>query len=199
MTRQVGKPRAWVLMGLAAGIVVSCAWTRKAAPQNAVNPNAAIVQEFESRVADYLKLHKTAEATLPSLKKPTESTEKIEHHQHKLRRAIAAQRAGAIQGNIFTPAISAEFRRLIAIAYHPDAKHIRESLQRGEPGTRLLRIRVNREYPDKAPLQTMPPSLLLNLPPLPPEVEYRVVGRTLILRDIDANLIVDVSTDVIPQ
>jgi hypothetical protein len=186
-------------MGLAAGMVIACAWTLNATPQNAVNPDAAIVEDFENRVADYMKVHKTAEATLPSLKKPTESPEKIQHHQHKLRRAIVAQRAGAVQGNVFTPAIGAEFRRLIGIAYQADAKQIRQSLLRGEPGTRALHIRVNREYPDKAPLQTMPPSLLLNLPSLPPELEYRVVGRDLILRDAGANLIVDVVPSVIPQ
>lgn len=49
---------------------------------------------------------------------------------------------------------------------------------------------MNQEYPDNKPLQTMPPSLLLNLPQLPPEVESRVVGRDLVLRDIGANLIV---------
>jgi hypothetical protein len=38
----------------------------------------------------------------------------------------------------------------------------------------------------------------LNLPPVPPEVEYRVVGHALILRDIDANLIVDSVWNVIP-
>jgi hypothetical protein len=31
----------------------------------------------------------------------------------------------------------------------------------------------------------------MNLPPLPAELEYRVVGHSLILRDIEANLIVD--------
>ena len=42
----------------------------------------------------------------------------------------------------------------------------------------------------------MPPSLLLNLPKLPKELEYRFVGRELILRDIAANLIVDVIPEV---
>jgi hypothetical protein len=29
------------------------------------------------------------------------------------------------------------------------------------------------------------------LPQLPEDVEYRIVGKTLILRDVDANIIVD--------
>jgi len=37
----------------------------------------------------------------------------------------------------------------------------------------------------------------MNLPELPPQLEYRVVGRSLILRDSEANLIVDFIRDAI--
>jgi len=158
------------------------------AAQTAVNPDAALVQEFQKRVAEYVKIHKSAGATLEPLRS-TVSQEKIRHHQHELREAILAQRAGAVQGNIFTPEIGAEFRRLIGIAYQTEDQHIRESLKRSEPVK--LRFRVNQEYPDDKPLQSMPSSLLLNLPQLPPELEYRLVGRDLVLRDVGANLIVD--------
>jgi hypothetical protein len=168
----------------------------KDAAQTAVNPDAALVQEFERRVAEYVKLHKSAEATLPPLRS-TASQEKIRHHQHELREAILARRAGAVQGNIFTPEIGAEFRRLIGIAYQSEDQHIRDSLKRGEPVK--LRLRVNKEYPDDKPLQTMPSSLLLNLPKLPPELEYRLVGRDLVLRDVGANLIVDFLQRAIPR
>ena len=61
-------------------------------------------------------------------------------------------------------------------------------------------LQVNANYPDGLPLQSMPPSLLLNLPRLPKELEYRFVGRELILRDTQANLIVDVIPDLsMPQ
>ena len=60
-------------------------------------------------------------------------------------------------------------------------------------------LRVNESYPAGAPLPTVPPSLLLNLPPLPPEVEYRIVGTDLILHDVEANLIVDWIPDAISR
>ena len=41
-------------------------------------------------------------------------------------------------------------------------------------------------------------ALLRKLPDLPPELEYRLVGRSLILRDVKANLIVDILRDVVP-
>ena len=164
--------------------------------QTAVNPDALLVQEFEKRIAEYVKLHKNAGSRLPPLKS-TASQEKIRHHQHELREEILAHRSGAVQGNIFTPPISAEFRRLIGIAYQAEDQHIQESLKRSEPVK--LQFRVNKEYPDDKPLQTMPSSLLLNLPQLPPEVEYRLVGRDLVLRDIGANLIVDFLQRAIPK
>jgi hypothetical protein len=56
-----------------------------------------------------------------------------------------------------------------------------------------VELKVNTTYPSDSnvPLSTMPPNLLAVLPQLPMDVEYRVVGRHLILRDVDANIIVD--------
>jgi hypothetical protein len=198
MRRQVARSLLWALLSLATGLGMACAWTSLAAAQTAVNPGAALVEEFQNRVADYMKVRKSAEAAVNEKPlKPTKSQEKIRHHQHELRKAIVAQRVGAARGNIFTSEIAAEFRRLIGIAYQADAKHIRESLKRAEP--LKLRVHVNKEYPDDKPLQSMPPSLLANLPSLPPELEYRIVGRDLILRDVGANLIVDIIPSVIPR
>jgi hypothetical protein len=45
-------------------------------------------------------------------------------------------------------------------------------------------------------LQTFPPTLLANLPKLPPELEYRFVDNALILRDTKANVVVDFLPDV---
>ena len=52
-------------------------------------------------------------------------------------------------------------------------------------------VRVNAEYPPGAPRSTVPPSLLLTLPPLPECLHYRFVGRDLVLVDSVAQLIVD--------
>ena len=59
-------------------------------------------------------------------------------------------------------------------------------------------IKVNAEYPKNAPLSTVPPTLLEKLPKLPSELEYRFVGRTLILRDREANMIVDYLKEAVP-
>ena len=60
-------------------------------------------------------------------------------------------------------------------------------------------LAVNAIYPDSAPFSSVPPSLLLKLPVLPDQVRYRFVGRALILRDTEANVILDFIPDVVPD
>ena len=50
---------------------------------------------------------------------------------------------------------------------------------------------MNADYPETAALATVPPLILARLPRLPDGLEYRFMGRDLILRDTNANLIVD--------
>ncbi len=47
------------------------------------------------------------------------------------------------------------------------------------------------------PVSSVPPSLLLKLPALPEQVKYAFVGRALILRDTEANVILDFIPDAI--
>jgi hypothetical protein len=75
-----------------------------------------------------------------------------------------------------------------------DAARIRKSLRDAEPVAG--RPQVNHPYPSGTPVQSTPPSILLNLPHLPPDIEYRFVSRTLILLDAKANLIIDFMTNL---
>jgi len=60
-------------------------------------------------------------------------------------------------------------------------------------------LKINEDYPSTVPVQSMPPSVLMNLPQLPKEVEYRIVGRDLILLDVGTNLVVDIAPNVVPS
>lgn len=160
-----------------------------------INRDSAIAADFENRVSQYLKVHKKAQGDAPQPKQ-TSSPAAITQFQHDLADAIRHFRPDAKQGDIFTPEIAELFRKLIATEMHgPDRSKIRKSFEHAEP-IHGVRLDVNQSYPDNLPLQSMPPSLLLNLPKLPPELEYRFVGRELVLRDIAANLIVDVIPNV---
>ncbi len=70
---------------------------------------------------------------------------------------------------------------------HANAR-VRKSLEHAEPVEG--QIKVNAPYPP-VPLQSTPPTLLANLPELPAGLDYRIVGHTLVLRDVQANLVLD--------
>lgn len=182
--------RCWHLVALAACVA--------ALPQEKVNQDALVLQDFNRRVADYVKLHNVAKSQVHGLK-PTKSPQDIVNYEHWLAHRIREMRRGVRRGNVFTPQIAGEFRRLIAITMlTSEGARIRESLRWDGHAAPAKSLRIDRPYPDGAPLPATPPSLLLNLPPLPPELEYRVVGRALVLRDVDANLVVDLVWNALP-
>jgi hypothetical protein len=182
-------------LGLA---LVLCGAAQAGPPQEPANSfDPQIQKEFDQRVNDYVKLRKTAQEGLDKLK-PTKSAEQIEHHEKGLAHKIRELRADARPGDIFTSDVSEQFRRLVGTAMHgADSTRIRQSLHRAEP-VHLKNLRVNGSYPKGVPLQSMPPTLLSNLPKLPSGLEYRVVGSSLILLDGEAGLVVDFIPDILP-
>src|SRR4051794_29237815 len=161
----------------------------------AQNPQA--LQDFQNRVGQYQKLHEKARSGLPKLK-PTSSPDGIGKHERELGHKIREARQDVTQGNIFTTEITAELKRLIGETMKgSDAVTVKQSLARSEP-VHLQELKVNQHYPKGVPLQTTPPSLLQNLPKLPKGYEYRVVNHSLVLLDVEANLIVDYMPNAIP-
>ena len=164
----------------------------------AVNQDGVVVGTFEDHVKEYMRLHNKAKGGIPKIK-PTDSAHQINQHQRQLADNIRAERPAARQGDIFTPEVSQLFKRLIATAFQgSDATRIRASLHHAEPVNNIS-LQINAAYPEPLPLQSTPPSVLLNLPPLPPELDYRIVGRDLVLRDVGADIIVDFIANAIPS
>jgi hypothetical protein len=158
--------------------------------EKGANPDAVVLADFQERVRKYVELHKDAAKGAPRLKE-TEDPAKIREAQVALAREIAGARKDARPGDIFTPEIRARFRRLM----YPELKGVegretKEEIKEDKP-TKPVPLKVNALYPEGEPLPTMPPNVLQNLPQLPEELEYRIIGETLILRDVKANIIVD--------
>ena len=169
-------------------------------PSKSPPPNAdsLVISDYEKRLQDYVKLRKDAEAGIPVLKK-TDSPEQIKDHQLLLASKIRADRSQATRGEYFSQDTCELFKRLVAQAYkESDPKKVKASLRHAEP-VKDVPMRINAEYPEKVPLQSTPPSILTNLPPLPKGLEYRIVGQNLVLRDSEANIIVDYIPGVIPS
>lgn len=111
---------------------------------------------------------------------------------------IRVARAGVKQGDIFSPRIANYMRRQIAKALTgPHGRDIQASLDHSEPVK--IQLQINQSYPENVPLQSTPASLLLNLPELPKGLEYRLLDSELVLRDADANIVVDYIPNALPK
>ena len=157
--------------------------------QEKVNADAKVLQDFQARIDAYMKLHKEAEGDGPKLKDKAEP-EEIKAYEDSLAAKIRAARKTAKPGEIFTPESRALFRRLM----YPELKgkegaETKAEIKEDAPAA--MALKVNAKYPQNQPLPTVPPNVLAALPKLPEELEYRIVKRDLILRDVHANLIVD--------
>ena len=141
--------------------------------------------DFEARVLDYFDLRTTLESGLPAQQVTDNPAETIEL-QRKLAKRIRRARDGARRGEIFTPDISAEFRRILLMATTPE---VLATIRDDNPGP--FSHRINGDYPKRRPLATMPGKFLLVLPGLPAGLEYRFLGPNLILHDTKANVILD--------
>jgi hypothetical protein len=162
--------------------------------QARVNPEAEAMAHFSERVAAYLALQKKVEGTLSS-QKETDDPERIKAHVASLAEGIRSARTHAKAGDCFNGA-SDQFRRII----RQDAgeRSVRDAFAAMQEVPTRTRPRVNANYPETAALATVPPLILLRLQRLPDGVEYRFMGRDLILRDTKANLIVDVLPEAVP-
>lgn len=161
----------------------------------APNPVDPRFKDFFERVRSYMKIHDAADARVPSLKE-TSDPKQVSSREKALADEIRKGRAGARQGDVFSPSAAKEIGSVVAEDFKArplkDQKAILVEVPVKVPPS------INTDYPTTLPLATVPPSLLQKLPTLPEDLEYRFLGRHLILRDIKANLIVDFIPDVVP-
>jgi len=153
------------------------------------------VADFEAKVKQYLDFRQQHVGAPPA---PANNPADIVSKQQEMGNKIRVARAGAKQGEIFTPRIAAYFRRQIAGSLAgAHGKEIRASLAHAEPVK--MELQINQSYPPNQPLQSTPPTLLLNLPNLPDGLEYRLLDRELVLRDTEGNVIIDYVPNALPE
>jgi hypothetical protein len=172
------------------------------------NPTAVALKDFADRAKAYVDLRRKLRAELPPLPEKADAAQ-IDAHRKSLARTIQAERRGAKRKDIFTadvreallPIIRREFRG-------PDGRRALETILEGNPAVEgkahagapvKVTLVVNAPYPEGAPFSSVPASLLANLPKLPEELEYRFVGRNLVLLDIEAQLLVDFIKRAVPE
>jgi hypothetical protein len=160
-----------------------------------VNPDAAVLADFKSRIDAYMKLRKEAVKDAPRLKE-TKDPAKIRAAQDAMSIHIRAARANATHGDIFTPEITATFRRLLSPELKGDDGRDAKAIIKDDAPTNVT-FKVNAKYPEGAPVPTVPASLLVNLPTLPEPLQFRIIEKHLILLDEDADVIVDYALNII--
>jgi hypothetical protein len=190
------RKSAWVAVAvLALGLPLAMPGSSAARQKPTVNPNGAAVLAFKQRVDEYVKVHKKADGQVPSLTE-TSDPAKISQREIALGEAIRALRAGAKPGDVFCEEVRPVLLKVIREDFAERSATDRKAIVHELPPN--LALTVNMTYPSKLPLATFPAKLLRALPDLPPELEYRIVGRHLILRDVKANIVVDFVRDVVP-
>jgi hypothetical protein len=161
-----------------------------------VNPDAAAIADFMKRVDAYVALHNKVESML---QEPAQDgrPEAVVEHQREFAKLMQKERQYAKPGDIITKPMRNVIRRLLASVFRgPDGPEIKRSILDTYTGNAVLQ--VNQTYPDNMPYSTVPLPILQGLPALPDALQYRFVGRRLILLDPHARLVVDIVENVFP-
>jgi len=154
------------------------------------------LKAFAQRVGAYLEFKKKLHTDLPKPKPGDRgATGKAEATEDTLAARIQIARKDAKPGDLFGDA-APYFKQIIE--HDTKTRGIRDAYASMEEVPVQSPPAVNAIYPEKAALATVPPLILVNLPRLPDGLEYRFMGRDLILRDRDANLIVDFVAGAVP-
>jgi hypothetical protein len=150
---------------------------------------------FHERVQSYADLHR-------SLAPPFAA----EHSRDAMARllkgrdlaaAIRSARPDATQGDIFTPAAAAAFRHLLADSIgERDGETFLMELNGGNPVPRGMHPTVNEPY-TMTTLYRLPGDVQMWMPPIPPELDYRIAAHDLVLWDVSAGIIVDFMPDAL--
>lgn len=155
------------------------------------------VAAFKARVKEYVALHEKLESTLPKFAERG-TPEQVDKNQRALGDLIKSARQDAKPGEFFSPGMQALVKRILGeVLSGPDGKTIKASIMDENPG--VPKLVLNERYPSSVPLSTMPPEVLEPLPKLKGELEYRFIGRRLILLDTEADIILDFTGDVLPR
>jgi len=176
--------RSWIVIAVLAA--PGCATYQRSTPQTT----------FAYRIEEYLEMRRQAVQRIADVPPAVGgSTSAAKHAQ--LRRQIQRVRRGFHQGIVFSGQVGAEFRRVIASRLSaPVGVSLRRTLDTSTPAG--PQPRINDHFSIDQSGEALPPFLLAALPALPSVLVYRSVGRTLVLLDRDAQMVIDMLPEAWP-
>ncbi len=164
----------------------------------AQSPATISADRFVAATREYALMHRRIEQSLGPIE-VTSLPAGLLTNANAMAATIRSERAGARQGDLFTPELSSEVRLLIAdaLAEHglSPADLVTDEVPEGITRQALV-LRVGGAFPWIAG-STMLSCVLDVLPALPPELQYRFLFRDLVLIDVHANMIVDILPDAL--
>ena len=172
--------------------------TTAAALAQSPDPAIQAIATFENATQDYALMHRRLERQIGSIELGTPMTE-INRIIHELAAAIRSERREAKQGDFFAPALGHVLRARIndaLLEHHYTADDLRAVGRVDGVNYERVRLQVNDTFPWVLAV-AMFPCVIEALPPLPVELQYRIVGDHLVLIDIHASLIVDILPHVL--
>jgi hypothetical protein len=179
---------------LAPPTVLSATRLQATAPSSA---EAAAIKQFNEAIAKYMALRQRLRSEVAGPVKDSSSTQ-VTNAADALAGAIERARQGATVGAIFTEPVAAVIKHRIADAVSSGRLQavLADIDDDGKPSASPT---VHLRLPVSAQMATMPSALLKVLPSLPKELEYRIVGRYLVLRDVDASIVLDYIPSAVPR
>ena len=179
---------------LAAALLASTAPSRHP-PAQQVNALAAAQQDFQSRLVAYLALRAELAKKLGPMATTTDSVG-LAKHQQQLAAAMQTARRSAQPGDLLPPLVAKQIGETV----NADLRQRSATDQRAafeEVPVRSQPV-LNRMYPADKALATVPPLILVKLPRLPDNLQYRFFDRHIVLLDGDTDLIIDYILNVLP-
>jgi hypothetical protein len=165
------------------------------APKTAheVDTPTGVLLDFRNRVNAYAALQQQ-QLTGDAVAREKSDADTTDHPSRVMAERMRVARAGARQGDIFTPAVAVVIREALneEVRGAGSAK-TRAAIRDDAPPP--FRLSVNTDFPAGG-LPTVPGNVLAVLPTLPEGLDYRIVQSHLVLRDTRANLVVDYLLDV---
>src|SRR5207244_11157085 len=170
-----------------------------AQPSPVYEPFKTVLQAYVDQTQPYRKQAAQEAEKVPGKAAPNAGAEQsVRTRQNALADALRSRlRPNAKQGDLFTPTVAGEIlKELQSMFSSPQRDLLLDELaeQNNTPANAPTPA-INQRL--EAP--RVPPRLIEVLPPLPKQLEYDFAGRALVLRDIDADVVVDFIPNALPQ
>jgi hypothetical protein len=172
--------------------------TVPAQPNPTYDPFKTALQTYVDQTQPFRKQAAQEAEKVPGKASPAPGAEQsVRTRQNSLSDALRSRlRPNARQGDLFAPPTAAAIVKVIQAAFESPKRDLLldELAEQNNTPPNATTPTVNQRV--EAP--RVPPRLMDLLPPLPKQLEYDFAARTLILRDVDADVVVDYIPNALP-